>query len=241
MIKSIKNMIISIFIYMVAFPMFLICSLLILIINMLNKNLTHKALQGFSKIMMFSMGIYPKIHGTFPKDRQYIVMMNHSSFLDMFIYPLILKGKWTGITAAENFNYPILSHILKKMDAIPIKKTNKLGAIKTIQIAEKKLMSGYHIGFSPEGERTLNGRTLPFKKGGFFMALNTNTPILPVGVSGAFNAKPKNRWWIKPGQINVTIGTPIQITKFNENNIELLIQIVENEIIQLSGKNFKNQ
>ena len=240
MIKSIKNMIISIFIYMVAFPMFLICSLLILIINMLNKNLTHKALQGFSKIMMLSMGIYPKIHGTFPKDRQYIVMMNHSSFLDMFIYPLILKGKWTGITASENFNYPILSHILKKMDAIPIKKTNKLGAIKTIQIAEKKLMSGYHIGIMPEGERTLNGGTLPFKKGGFFMALNTNTPILPVGVSGAFNAKPKNRWWIKPGQINVTIGTPIQVTKFSENNIELLIQIVENEIIQLSGKNFKN-
>ncbi len=72
------------------------------------------------------------------------------------------------------------------------------------------------------------------------MALNTNTPILPVGVSGAFNAKPKNRWWIKPGQINVTIGAPIQVTKFDENNIELLIQIVENEIKKLSREEFDN-
>ena len=239
MIKSIKNMIISIFIYMVAFPMFLICSLLILIINMLNKNLTHKALQGFSKIMMFSMGIYPKIHGTFPKDRQYIVMMNHSSFLDMFIYPLILKGKWTGITASENFNYPILSHILKKMDAIPIKKTNKLGAIKTIQIAEKKLMSGYHIGIMPEGERTLNGRTLPFKKGGFFMALNTNTPILPVGVSGAFNAKPKNRWWIKPGKITISIGEIINSQNYNDLGVEGLKTLVEEKLKMLSGESSK--
>jgi 1-acyl-sn-glycerol-3-phosphate acyltransferase len=190
--------------------------------------------------MMFSMGVYPKIHGYFPKNKQYIVMMNHSSFLDMFIYPLVLQGKWTGITASENFKYPILSLLLKKIDAIPIKRTNKIGAIKTIQIAEQKLMSGYHIGIMPEGERTLNGKMLPFKKGGFHMALNTKTPILPVGVSGAFNAKPKNRWWIKPGNINVSIGDPISVSHLNKHDINSLIQLVENKIKKLSGEDFEN-
>ena len=30
-------------------------------------------------------------------------MMNHSSFLDVFIFPLIPRGSWTGVTAIENF------------------------------------------------------------------------------------------------------------------------------------------
>ena len=85
------------------------------------------------------MGMSIKINGFFPDKKQYIVMMNHTSFIDMFLYPLIMRGKWTGITSSENFKYPLLSIILKKMDAIPIKKTNKIGAIKTIQIAENKL------------------------------------------------------------------------------------------------------
>ena len=43
--------------------------------------------------------------------------------------------------------------------------------------------------------RTLDGKMLELKKGGFHMAINTKAPILPIGVKGAFAAKPRNRWW----------------------------------------------
>ena len=235
MIKSINNYILSIFIYIAATPIFMVCFLLFLLLNMLNKRLSYKAIKFISKIMLYSFGIRTKIYGVFPKKTQYIVMMNHSSFLDMFLYPLVVSGRWTGITAKENFKYPLLSTVLKKMNAIPIKRTNKIGAIKTIKVAEEKIKEGYHIGIMPEGARTLDGRLLPFKKGGFHMALNTKTPILPIGVSGAFAAKPRNRWWIRPGNVIIKIGQPVEVEKFNKNNIDLFIQTVKSQIIYLSS------
>ena len=87
----------------------------------------------------------------------------------------------------------------------------------------------------PEGARTLDGRLLPFKKGGFHMALNTKTPILPIGISGAFAAKPRNRWWIRPGNVIIKIGQPVEVEKFNKNNIDLFIQTVKSQIIYLSS------
>ena len=219
MIKSINNYILSIIIYVIATPIFVMCFLWFLFLNIFNKKFSYKAIKIISIIMLYSFGIRTKIHGFFPKKTQYIVMMNHSSFLDMFLYPLIVSGKWTGITAKENFKYPLLSTVLKKMNAIPIKRTNKIGAIKTIKIAEEKIKRGYHIGIMPEGARTLDGHLLPFKKGGFHMALNTKTPILPIGVSGAFMAKPRNRWWIRPGNVIIKIGQPIEVDKFNKTTL----------------------
>ena len=239
MIKHINNYILSIIIYATATPVFVLCFFLFLLLNIFNKSLTYKAIKIISKIMLYSFGIRTNIYGCFPKKKQYIVMMNHSSFLDMFLYPLVVRGKWTGITAKENFKYPLLSTVLKKMNAIPIKRTNKIGAIKTIKIAEQKIKQGYHIGIMPEGARTLHGRLLPFKKGGFHMALNTNTPILPIGVSGAYSAKPRNRWWIVPGSVTIQIGKPINVDEFNKDNIDSLIQLVKNNISRLSSE--KNQ
>ena len=62
------------------------------------------------------------------------------------------------------------------------------------------------------------------------MAINTQTPILPVGINGAFSVKPKNRWWMKPGSIVITIGKPIYINKQDYGNINNLMKIVEKEI-----------
>ena len=166
--------------------------------------------------------------------------MNHSSFIDILLFPLIPRGKWTGITAIENFNYPILQNILKLMHAIPINRSNKNDAINSIKKAEYVLKDGIHIGIMPEGERSTTGMLLPFKKGGFHMALNTRTPILPVGIIGAFRFKPKNRFWIKPGFIKINIGDPVALDKENNCTVDQFSIIIENKIKLLSGELYEN-
>ncbi len=37
----------------------------------------------------------------------------------------------------------------------------------------------------PEGTRSRTGELLPFKKGGFLMAIKGQAPIVPVAISGA--------------------------------------------------------
>ena len=188
----------------------------------------------FCRIILYSLGIFPKINGSFPKSGTYIIMMNHSSFVDIFLYPLVPKRRFTGITAIENFKIPILSYLLKRINAIPIERKNKRSAIRSIEKAEKVLKSGVHIGILPEGSRSLSGKLAPLKKGGFHMAVNTQTNIIPVGVVGAYLFKPKNRWWLRPNRININIGSPIKVTNYNSSNLNDLLLETEKALKYLS-------
>ena len=52
-----------------------------------------------------------------------------------------------------------------------------------------------------------------FKKGGFHMASNTNTKILPIVIKGLYKIKPKTRWTIYPGTASMIILDPIDVFK----------------------------
>ena len=191
--------------------------------------------------MMSALLIWPQVNGKFPSKDTYIIMMNHSSFLDVFIFPLIPKGAWTGITAVENFKIPLFSSLIRRIQAIPIERKNKRAAIKSIKKAEEVLEQGIHIGILPEGTRTLDGKLHELKKGGFHMAINTNTSIVPVGVSGAFNFKPKTRWWMMPGPVTVTIGPPTDTSEYKTLGVDGLKNKIEKILQNLSGESNENK
>ena len=77
------------------------------------------------KLMFKSLGVQYIIDGKVPQDGPYIIMHNHSSFLDMFFLPIVIKGKYTGIIAAKNFKIPIIGLLLNRMKGIPIERNNK--------------------------------------------------------------------------------------------------------------------
>ena len=95
------------------------------------------------------------------------------------------------------------------MRVVSIDRSNREQSIKGIQEAEKILSDNYHIVILPEGTRTLTGEIGILKKGGFHLAVNTKANILPIITKGLFRIKPRNRWTIIPGQIEIYIDKPI--------------------------------
>ena len=73
---------------------------------------------------MLSFGVRPRVVGLFPKEGTFIIMMNHSSFLDVFLFPLIPRGPYSGVAAIENFKIPIFSTLIRRLHAIPIDRKN---------------------------------------------------------------------------------------------------------------------
>ena len=124
-----------------------------------------------------------------------------------------------------NFKIPIWGTMLRSFNAIPIYRQNQKKAIQGIKEAENIINNlGYHIVIFPEGTRTIDGKLQKFKKGGFHMAINTKTPIIPVAVIGGFKFKPKTRWYIKPGIINIKVGEPISVENISINEIDDLME-----------------
>ena len=227
--------ILSIFMYIMFMPVFLFAAIIMISASLLYFPLFYKLDKICCRLIMSSLLIWPRLNGEFPLDGTYIIMMNHSSFIDVFIFPLIPRGIYSGVTAVENFKIPVFSTILKRIQAIPVDRKNQFTAIESIKKAEEVLKKGVHVGILPEGTRTVDGNVRDMKKGGFHMAINTGISIIPVGVSGAFDFKPKNRWWFRPGPISVNIGDAINPNTYGELGIDGLKNKVELALKTLSG------
>ena len=235
------HMLISIVLYICSIPIFLFSAFCLIIISFIHFPLFFKADKFFCRLIMLSLGVRPRVVGLFPKEGTFIIMMNHSSFLDVFLFPLVPRGAYSGVTAVENFKYPVFSSLIRRLKAIPIERQNTRMAIRGLEKAEEVLRGGVHIGILPEGTRTLTGKMLPLKKGGFHMAVNTSTPIIPVGVSGAFTFKPKNRWWLRPGSITINIGEPIHYEEYGDLGVDGLLKRVETKLKYLSGEAYEDR
>ena len=222
--------------YIMFIPVFLFAATIMIAASLLYLPLFYKIDKICCRLIMSSLLIWPRLNGTFPSDGTYIIMMNHSSFIDVFIFPLIPMGIYSGVTAVENFKIPVFSTIMKRIQAIPVERKNRFAAIESIKKAEEVLKKGVHIGILPEGTRTVDGNIGDMKKGGFHMAINTGISIIPVGVSGAFNFKPKNRWWFRPGPIHINIGDAINPNIYSNLGVDGLINKVEQTIKTLSGE-----
>ena len=231
----------SLFLYVSGLFAFMCIAFILIIPSFIFLPFLYWSVRACCRFMLFSLLLWPKIKGQFPAEGTYIIMMNHSSFIDVFIFPLIPKGAWTGITATENFKIPVFSTIINRIQAIPIERKNRDAAIQSIKKAELVLKQGIHIGILPEGTRTIGGEMRGFKKGGFHMAINTKTPIIPVGVVGAYNFKPKDRWWMRPGPISINIGRPTNIAEYADLGVDGLKNRVELSIKELSGESYEDK
>ena len=159
-------MILSVLLYIFSLPVFLFSASCLIIISFIHFPFFFKADKFFCRLIIFSFGVRPRVVGLFPKKGTFIIIMNHSSFLDVFLFPLVPRGAYTGITAVENFKYPVFSSLIRRLKAIPIERKNTRLAIESIKKAESVLKGGVHIGILPEGSRTITGKMRLLKKGG---------------------------------------------------------------------------
>ena len=201
----------SILIYLRALLVFFIIGPVILLLTLVYTKLIYIIVIPWCRFMIFVFGCKIHINGELPENESFVIMANHQSFLDVFAIPIALKGKFSAVAASKNFKIPVYKTFLKKLKVVGIDRANLENAIKGITEAEKVLQSGYHIVILPEGTRTMSGKLNFFKKGGFHLARNTKARIVPIIVQGLYDIKPKNRWYIKPGKINIIVEKPIAI------------------------------
>lgn len=206
------------------------------LISIIAPKILYPLIKIVCRFFLIIVGVKLKIEGNFPSDGPFIIMANHAGLIDPFLWGAFIEGKFTGIIARKNLKFPIYSWLLRRMKAIPIDRKNRTNAIEGINKAEEVFQEGYHIGIHPEGTRTLHGKMNPLKKGGFHLAINTQSPILPVGFIGSFEFKPKTRVTIKPGKIFIKIGEPIYSKTYNTMTMDELISLTEKKLKILSGE-----
>ena len=222
----------SLLLYLLSGLTFLIFGPFLLIVIFIYPKSLYLTVVPFCQLMITTFGCTIKSNKKVPLSETYVIMANHVSFLDVFAIPTVFTGKFTAVAASKNFNIPVYATILKKLKVISIDRSNRAQSIKGIKQAESLIQNGYHVVILPEGTRTQDGKFGPFKKGGFHLAVNTKTKILPIITKGLFKIKPTNRWTIIPGKITINVGVPIDSENKSVDNLLLETQTIFNKMQQ---------
>jgi 1-acyl-sn-glycerol-3-phosphate acyltransferase len=90
---------------------------------------------------------------------------------------------------------------------------------------------GFSFVVLPEGTRTRDGRLGAFKRGGFFLALETGLDVLPFVQSGADRINRRGSRLIRPGRVELTIEPAVPTAGFARENVGELVEKVRSVFV----------
>lgn len=163
-----------------------------------------------------------------------ILMSSHRSHVDI---PVILSFLPLGvrfIAKKELLWIPIFGWALARAGHIFIDRQDRTQATESLRRAAQHVRQGRNVLVFPEGTRGGGTTLLPFKKGGFVLAIESQVPILPMAVIGTDRVLPKKGFRITPGPVRVVIGDSIPTAGYGyadrDRLMERVRKVIENEM-----------
>lgn len=138
-----------------------------------------------------------------------IFMSNHQSNFDILSLFAGMPRQIYWIAKKELFDIPVFGASMKRGGYIPLDRSDGRKALKSMDAAAAIIRSGKSVVMFPEGTRSTNLRLLPFKRGGFMLALRAGVPVVPVTINGSGRVNPAGRTFIRPGSITITLHPPV--------------------------------
>jgi 1-acyl-sn-glycerol-3-phosphate acyltransferase len=182
-------------------------------------------------------GVRLEVHRSAALDPQasYVYLANHQSLFDIPALLLAVPGRIRMVAKQSLFRIPVFGWAIAAAGFVSVDRADRTAARQSFAAAERRLRAGGSILLFPEGTRATGDTLLPFKRGGFLLALRTGLPIVPVGVRGTRAVQPRGRRSIQPGVVEVRFGAPIMVADFGIRRKRELIAEVRRRLAELAG------
>jgi 1-acyl-sn-glycerol-3-phosphate acyltransferase len=136
-----------------------------------------------------------------------VLVSNHVSYLDPVLIAIPIHRPLRYMTLEAFFRVPGLGALIRGCGAFPVRGDDADGH--AVRTAIRILQAGEVLVIFPEGGRSRDGRLQPFRSGAFRIALQTDAPVVPTTIAGAFAAWPPHRRLPRPGRITITYHPPL--------------------------------
>lgn len=177
-----------------------------------NVQLLYDATQWMVRIGYRFAGIRVIVSGQdlVPPNTACIFMANHLSNLDPPALLPRIPGRTSAFLKRSLMKIPVVGYGFKLGEFIPVDRRGSVtGAQESVAAARRVLEKGIHITTFVEGTRSLDGRMLPFKKGPFYLAMETGAPCVPVSIHGTEAMMRKGSVRIHPGTAYIIFHSPL--------------------------------
>jgi 1-acyl-sn-glycerol-3-phosphate acyltransferase len=175
-------------------------------------DLLHVFGHGGVRLALFLTGIRYRVAGAehLPRGRAAVYCCNHQSNVDPPILYTALHPRMRILYKHEIDRIPVLARAFRMGGFIPIDRRRKESAMRSIEAGARSIQAGNSFLIFPEGTRSKSDEMLPFKKGGFVMAIRAGAPIVPVTIQGGRDAMHRGSAIIRPVTVSIRVGPPIE-------------------------------
>jgi 1-acyl-sn-glycerol-3-phosphate acyltransferase len=202
-------------------------------------NLLLRAGLAITRTGLRLVGIRPVVTGweNLPKladNGGCIFMANHVSNLDPPVVLPLLPIPTVVFLKRSLMKIPILGYAMHLAGFIPVSRDGSMESAK-LHVAEARaaLASGRNVLVFPEGTRARDGRLLPFKKGPFHLAMESQASVVPITVTGTAALMPKGSLRLRVGRIGLHFHPPISSGNYatREDLMAAVRAAIESELL----------
>jgi len=158
---------------------------------------------------------------------------NHSSNIEPPAVFYALRSLFPRVRVlykAELRKLPVLVWAFDIAGFVALERGNPAQSWPAIDRAAEGLQAGSSFVIFPEGTRSRTGELLPFKKGGFLMAIKAQAPVVPVAVAGGRAAMRKGSRLIWPATVHVALQPAITTAGLTLDDRDALVATVRSAI-----------
>ncbi len=142
-----------------------------------------------------------------PGSGPFLLIGNHEGYLDPILLSVVLKRRIAFLTKSTAFCDPMLQPVFRAYRSIPNRRYYPDAQV--IRHVLRFLSEGQPVGIFPEGERTWDGKRLPFKLNSVRLIGSVQVPLVFVRICGAYDVLPRWSKKVHRGKILIEVLPPV--------------------------------
>ncbi len=156
----------------------------------------------------------------FSPNKNYVVVFNHNSLLDVPLSAPFVPGLNKTIAKTSFSKIPLFGLFYKK-GSVLVDRTNEKSRRQSFEEMKKVLAKGMHMCIYPEGTRNRSNLLIkPFFDGAFKLAVETKKDIIPCLIIGTSTAMPiRKKFYLFPTPLELVFLPPVSCNEMSTKEL----------------------